>query len=605
MSTLTQDRFLRLEQIVPSELQPRKHFAPEGIAELVQSFREHGFDDGLSRLLVRPVNRVQVSHDEVSTLWFIQESRNGEWDTVATADSAEEATTKAEAARRFEIVAGERRWRAAGEMGLKEVPVAVREMADLEVLEKQLVENIDREDLTAMEEAAAFKRLMDMGRSMQEVADRVGKSLAWVSDRLVLNRVNGTPIANAVEQKQISPAHAREIARVPARNLQLELLEKVLHPPDGSEAPWNRDALHEHIALNYQRDLREATFDKTDETLVPRVYDVGSHLAPLPEGEAEKDPAFAALGEAERNGRRLWGGSCLDCPMNKLPEGSSNRRGNIGFCTHLECFQLKTIESYHRWAVVEVRIKKEEGRSVVTLSHAENEALWDESGIALAHDSEFVEFNDPPRAAELRSDTMHNWKSLTKDQPVEVVLGRDAAGGVHELVRHDQAKKAAHLNGHLIFRDSERENRLDKERSSTALPAAPQSDGERAAETLAKAETLKADTVVKHAERAAIVAACQGCVRRGMLQLPKEFWGAMAAGLLDAAASAKLMDEVAGRYEFELDGESIKRLTLGERLGLVVECLAVLTGETEVWANLFGVDLKKARKAACCAKNTP
>jgi hypothetical protein len=94
-------------------------------------------------------------------------------------------------------------------------------------------------------------------------------------------------------------------------------------------------------------------------------------------------------------------------------------------------------------------------------------------------------------------------------------------------------------------------------------------------------------------------------VRRGMLQLPKEFWGAMAAGLLDAAASAKLLDEVAGRYEFELDGESIKRLTLGERLGLVVECLAVLTGETEVWANLFGVDLKKARKAACCAKNTP
>src|SRR5213075_1430036 len=92
------------------------------------------------------------------------------------------------------------------------------------------------------------------------------------------------------------------------------------------------------------------------------------------------------------------------------------------------------------------------------------------SGRALAFHSPYVELDEAPATSELRSDVevAYIWRHLIKDQAVPIILGRDTAGKVHELVRHDLAKKAAHLNGHKIFRDSGREEKLDEEKSASA-----------------------------------------------------------------------------------------------------------------------------------------
>lgn len=572
MMTKTQDRFLKLEQIEASDLQPRKHFAPEGIAELVTSFREHGFDDGLSRLLVRPLNEVRLEHGDGSVHWFVQArsaehrtpnaerlTSNGEndWETVATAESVEEAEAKAAGALRFELVCGERRWRAAGELGLKEVPVAVREMDDLEVLEKQLVENLDREDLTPMEEAMAYKRLIEMGQTQEQIASSLGQKRSHVKARLALCPLFGSPIAEAMERGEITHSHGFELAGVPSAALRLELLEKVLHPPDGSTGPWHVKVLRAHIDLNYQVALKLAKFDRTDADLVPvEIVD----------------------------GERRWGGACTDCPFNVGRE----------MCTNPECFQMKEIASHEKWRVAVTTRRPD----VSTLPHAENAALWDESGSALAHHSEYVELGDVPSGDELRAKlpegaVVQHWRKLVKGQSVPVVLGLDASGMVHDLARHAEAKKAAHLNGHMIFRDSEREDRLDKQRSATADPAAPRSEEDVAREAVRKVESRRGEVDRRNAEVVAIVKAASGCVRRGMLQLPKQFWGVLALGLLDAVDSAGELDELAARQGFELDAASVEKLSLGGRLGLVVDCLLQLSDGREQWAKLFGVNLKK------------
>ncbi|MFM7376268.1 MAG: ParB/RepB/Spo0J family partition protein, partial [Chthoniobacterales bacterium] len=119
-----------LTRVVPSPLQPRSNFAPELLTELVDSIRENGI---IQPLIVREVGGL------------------------------------------LELIAGERRWRAAGQAGLKEVPVIVREATDLEVLELALVENLQRSDLNPIEEAQAYARLANEFKLKQDdIAKKVG-----------------------------------------------------------------------------------------------------------------------------------------------------------------------------------------------------------------------------------------------------------------------------------------------------------------------------------------------------------------------------------------------------------------------------------------------
>ncbi len=162
-------RRVPIELIRPSALQPRRRFAEAELDALAQSIREKGV---LQPLLVRPV----------------------------TDDDAA-----------FELVAGERRWRAAQRVGLHEVPVTVRVLADTEAFEIALVENLQREDLSPLEEAEAYQRLVtEFGRTQASLAEAVGKSRSHVANTLRLLSLP-QPVRNQLDEGELSAGHARAL----------------------------------------------------------------------------------------------------------------------------------------------------------------------------------------------------------------------------------------------------------------------------------------------------------------------------------------------------------------------------------------------------------
>jgi ParB family transcriptional regulator, chromosome partitioning protein len=162
-------RRVPIELIRPGVFQPRRRFAEAELEALAQSIREKGI---LQPLLVRPL-------------------------------AGEEAD--------FELVAGERRWRAAQRLGLHEVPVIVRPIADSEALEIALVENLQREDLSPLEEAEAYSRLMEeFGRSQARLAEAVGKSRSHVANTVRLLSLPA-PVRRRLDEGELSAGHARAL----------------------------------------------------------------------------------------------------------------------------------------------------------------------------------------------------------------------------------------------------------------------------------------------------------------------------------------------------------------------------------------------------------
>ena len=172
-----------LTQVVPSPLQPRSTFGAEHLAELVASIRANGI---IQPLIVRRVNGL------------------------------------------LELIAGERRWRAAGQAGLKEVPVIVREATDLEVLEFALIENLQREDLNPIEEALAYKRLAEEFKLRQEdIAAKVGKSRAAVANTMRLLDLDNELQGHLV-QGRLSVGHAKALLGLRASAEQREVAARIM-----------------------------------------------------------------------------------------------------------------------------------------------------------------------------------------------------------------------------------------------------------------------------------------------------------------------------------------------------------------------------------------
>ncbi len=160
---------LPVEMLRPSPLQPRKHFDDEAFAALVESVKERGV---LQPLLVR---------------------RDPKDD------------------KHYEIVAGERRWRAAQQARQHDVPVLVKELSDRDALEIALVENLQREDLTPLEEAEAYRRLMtEFGHNQEALARAVGKSRSHVANMMRLLGLPA-PVRRMLDEGQITAGHARSL----------------------------------------------------------------------------------------------------------------------------------------------------------------------------------------------------------------------------------------------------------------------------------------------------------------------------------------------------------------------------------------------------------
>ncbi len=174
---------LNLASVVPSALQPRKDFAREALQELIDSIRQHGI---IQPLIVRQVGA------------------------------------------RFELIAGERRWRAAQEVGLTQVPVIIRSASDLEVLEISLIENLQRADLNPIEEAQGYAKLAnEFGMRQEDIALKVGRSRAAVANAMRLLDLH-PQVQIWLAQNLLSVGHAKVLLALKAPEEQLLAGETVL-----------------------------------------------------------------------------------------------------------------------------------------------------------------------------------------------------------------------------------------------------------------------------------------------------------------------------------------------------------------------------------------
>lgn len=176
-------REVPIDKVVPSPLQPRTQFVDSPLDELVESIRQHGI---IQPLIVRPVDG------------------------------------------KLELIAGERRWRASMKLGLATVPVIEREAADREVLEMALIENLQREDLNPIEEAAGYVRLAkEFAMKQDEIAGRVGKSRASVANAMRLLDLH-QDIQALVVQGHLSVGHAKAILAIKDQDSQLQASDQII-----------------------------------------------------------------------------------------------------------------------------------------------------------------------------------------------------------------------------------------------------------------------------------------------------------------------------------------------------------------------------------------
>jgi ParB family transcriptional regulator, chromosome partitioning protein len=201
-----------IDLIDPSPYQPRTRFREEALDELARSIQTSG--------IVQPL--------------------------VARRTAA-----------RYQLITGERRWRAAQRAGLTRVPVVLREVSDELALEMTLVENLQREDLNPMEQAHAFQRLIDeFGVTQEQVAERTGKDRATVANSLRLLRLENE-VQELLQENRITAGHARALLALPESRERIALARKIARTgmtvrqveriaarsskPRGSPVPWQID----------------------------------------------------------------------------------------------------------------------------------------------------------------------------------------------------------------------------------------------------------------------------------------------------------------------------------------------------------------------------
>ena len=175
---------LRIMEIEPNRDQPRKDFDEKALSELAESIEQHGV---LQPLVVRPLT-------------------NGG----------------------YQLVAGERRWRAARIAGLTEVPVVIKELTDEEVIEIAMIENLQREDLNPLEEALGYRYMMDeLNITQEQAAEKVGKSRPVVANAIRLLRLPDE-VQEMVKNNLISPGHARALLGFENQELIIQTAKRIV-----------------------------------------------------------------------------------------------------------------------------------------------------------------------------------------------------------------------------------------------------------------------------------------------------------------------------------------------------------------------------------------
>lgn len=180
-ATRAQLRDLALDRILPNPAQPRLSYEEESLAELADSIREHGV---LQPILVRPVGP------------------------------------------KFELIAGERRWRASALAERATIPAIVVEFDEETALEASIIENLQREDVSPLEEAAMFRKMTDLGYSVRQLAQKIGKDKGYVENRIRLAEAP-PEIRELVSLRRDTISHAYELMKIPDERTRRRLARKI------------------------------------------------------------------------------------------------------------------------------------------------------------------------------------------------------------------------------------------------------------------------------------------------------------------------------------------------------------------------------------------
>lgn len=176
-------RQIRVSDIVPSPYQPRTVFDEERIDELCQTIKTHG--------VIQPI---------------IVRAKDG----------------------KYELIAGERRWRAVSKLGYEYIPAIVRDINDRQAASMSLIENLQREELTAIEEAMAYQQLIQLHQLTQEsLAQRLGKSQSTIANKLRLLQL-GDRVKQALLERKVTERHARALLALPTEELQNKVLQEII-----------------------------------------------------------------------------------------------------------------------------------------------------------------------------------------------------------------------------------------------------------------------------------------------------------------------------------------------------------------------------------------
>ncbi|MCD7709144.1 MAG: ParB/RepB/Spo0J family partition protein, partial [Clostridiales bacterium] len=217
-----------ITKVEPNRDQPRKKFDEDGLNDLAESIKQFGV---LQPLLVQ-------ERDDY-----------------------------------YEIVAGERRWRAAKKAGIREIPVIIKQLTEQEIMEISLIENIQREDLNPIEEAQAFRRLLtEFNLKQDEVADKVSKSRTTITNSMRLLKLDPRVQQMVIDDK-LTTGHARPLISVEDPELQVELAEKIF-----DEKLSVRDA--EKLVKNLQNEKKPGSDEKKelDPQLVAVYHDLEEQM---------------------------------------------------------------------------------------------------------------------------------------------------------------------------------------------------------------------------------------------------------------------------------------------------------------------------------------
>ena len=292
-----------INSIARSLTNPRKHFDPAKLQELADSIAASGVHQPIL-LRPLPVHRLEDTHREARAL--------------------------KQPAPEYELVAGERRWRACQLAGVKQVPAMIRPMTDAQALEAQVIENLQREDVTELEEAEGYESLIKHGKlNADQVGAKIGKSRAYVYSRLKLLDLC-QQAREALREGKIDFSRALLAARIPNEQLQIKAVEYMVKEDWQGDLPGYRECA-QHVQKEFMLRLDTARFKITDASLVPAA------------------------------------GSCMDCKKRTgaEPELFSDI-GSADVCTDPKCFHEKADAQTAQL----VRDAQDKGQHVITGAEA-------------------------------------------------------------------------------------------------------------------------------------------------------------------------------------------------------------------------------------------